>query len=103
MLIVPVIQNTVNMSNPFETINERLSNIESLLLELKHKPVKEEKDENLTVKETADLLKVSEQSIHNYIKRGYITAKKVGRILLIKRSEIDQSLQEVKSLKYKRF
>lgn len=91
------------MSNPFETINQRLSNIEGLLLELKHKPIEEEKDENLTVKETAELLKVSEQSIHNYIKRGYITAKKVGRILLIKRSDIDESLQEVKSLKYKRF
>ncbi len=103
MLFVPVIQNAGKMSNPFDTINQRLSNIESLLLELKHKPNEEEKDENLTVKETAELLKVSEQSIHNYIKRGCITAKKVGRILLIKRSDIDESLQEVKSLKYKRF
>ena len=89
-------------ANPFETINERLSNIESLLLELKHKPEPEEKSENLTVKETAEVLKVSEQSVHNYIKRGFISAQKVGRILLIKRSDLDNALTEVKSLKYKR-
>jgi len=91
------------MSNPFEAINLRLSNIENLLLEIKYKPIEEEKDENLTVKETAELLKVSEQTIHNYIRRGVITAQKVGRILLIKRDDIDASLKEVKSLKYKRF
>ena len=90
------------MSNPFETINERLSNIENLLLEIKNKPVEEEKSENLTVKETAEVLKVSEQSVHNYIKRGFISAQKVGRILLINRADLDESLIEVKSLKYKR-
>ena len=60
------------MTNPFETINERLLNIETLLLEIKHKPVEVENPENLTVKETADVLKVSEQSVHNYIKKGLI-------------------------------
>lgn len=90
------------MNNPFETISERLSNIESLLLEIKHKPIEEKKSENLTVKETAEVLKVSEQSVHNYIKRGFISAQKVGRILLIKRADLDGSLTEVKSLKYKR-
>ncbi len=90
------------MNNPFETINERLSNIESLLLDIKHKPVEEDKKENLTIKETAELLKVSEQSIHNYIKRGFISANKIGRILLIKRYDLDKALTEVKSLKYKR-
>jgi len=89
------------MSNPFENLNQRLENIENLLLELKHKPI-EEKSENLTVKETAELLKVSEQSVHNYIKRGFISAQKLGRILLIKRTDLDNALTEVKSLKYKR-
>ncbi len=90
------------MNNPFETINERLSNIENLLLEIKHKPVEEEKSENLTVKETAEFLKVSEQSVHNYIKKGFLPAQKVGRILLIKRQDLENALAEVKSLKYKR-
>ena len=90
------------MSNPFELINERLSNIESLLLEIKHKPVEEEQSQNLTVKEAAVLLKVSDQSVHNYIKRGILPAQKIGRILLIKREDIENSLKGVKSLKYKR-
>lgn len=90
------------MNNPFEIIEQRLSNIENLLLDIKHKPIEEGKAENLTVKEAAELLKVSEQSIHNYIKRGFLPAQKVGRILLIKRIDVEQSLQEVKSLKYKR-
>jgi len=90
------------MNNPFEILNERLANIESLLLEIKHKPEEAEKSENLTVKETAEVLKVSEQSVHNYIKRGLIPALKMGRILLIKRADLDNALTEVKSLKYKR-
>ena len=90
------------MNNPFETINQRLSNIETLLLDIKHKPIDEEKSENLTVKETAEVLKVSEQSVHNYIKRGFLPAQKMGRILLIKRVDLDEALTEVKTLKYKR-
>lgn len=90
------------MNNPFEIIEQRLSNIENLLSDIKQKPIEDEKTENLTVKEACELLKVSEQSIHNYIKKGFLPAQKVGRILLIKRSDIDNSLQEVKSLKYKR-
>ena len=90
------------MNNPFETINQRLSNIETLLLDIKLKPIEEEKSENLTVKETAEVLKVSEQSVHNYIKRGFLPAQKMGRILLIKRADLDEALTEVKSLKYRR-
>lgn len=90
------------MNNPFETINQRLSNIENLLLDIKHKPIEEAKPENLTVKESSELLKVSEQSIHNYIRKGFLPATKIGRFLLIKRVDIEGSLKEVKSLKYKR-
>ncbi len=83
------------MSNPFETIDQRLLNIENILLEL-NKPIEEKKPENHTVKEASQLLKVSEQTIHNYIKKGFLPAKKVGRFLLIKRTDIEQSLCEVK-------
>lgn len=90
------------MNNPFEAITERLSTIENLLLEIRQQPFEEKQPENCTIKETAKLLKVSEQSIHNYVKRGFLPAQKLGRILLIKRTDIDKALQEVKSLKYKR-
>lgn len=90
------------MQNPFESLNERLANIETLLFDLKTNPKKEEKSENLTVKETAEVLKVSEQSIHNYIKKGFFPAQKLGRVLLIRRKDLDNALTEVKTLKYKR-
>lgn len=90
------------MNNPFLSIQEELSSIKNLLLELKNKPVEEPKSENLTVQEASELLKVSEQSIHNYIKKGYIPAKKLGRIYLMKREDIEASLKDVKSLKYRR-
>lgn len=90
------------MSNPFEKLQEELSDIKVLLLEIIQQPKEESKPENLTVKESADFLKVSEQSIHNYIKKGFIKAHKMGRIYLIKRTDIEEALQEVKSLKYKR-
>ncbi|MBC8755973.1 helix-turn-helix domain-containing protein [Kordia sp. YSTF-M3] len=89
-------------NNPFEIINERLSSIENLLLDIKQKPVEEEKSENLTVKETAEFLKISTQSVYAYIKRGLFTAQKVGRLLLINRADLEASLKDVKSLKYKR-
>ena len=90
------------MSNPFEQLQNEISEVKGLLLELIQKPKEESKPENLTVKESAEVLKVSEQSIHNYIKKGFLKAHKMGRIYLIKRTDIEEALKEVKSLKYKR-
>tara|TARA_B100000809_G_scaffold141714_1_gene139252 strand:- start:77 stop:367 length:291 start_codon:yes stop_codon:yes gene_type:complete len=84
------------------TVNEFVLLIESVIENKLSTLQESKKPENLTVKEAAQLLKVSEQSIHNYIKKGFISAQKVGRILLIKRTDIEQSLNEVKSLRYKR-
>ena len=90
------------MYNPFESIEKRLESIEQLLVQFTPLLEEESKPENCTVREASIILKVSEQSIHNYIKKGHLPAKKIGRAYLIKRSDIDSSLEEVKSLKYKR-
>ena len=90
------------MENPFITIEERLKSIEKLLLVLHSKSTEEEKETLLNVKEAAQFLKVSEQSIHNYIKEGKISAKKIGRPFLISKSDLTNELGEVKSLKYQR-
>ena len=82
--------------------NEFISLIESVIDNKLSTLQKEQKPENLTVKETAQFLKVSEQSIHNYIKKGFLPAQKLGRVLLIKRTDVENNLTEVKSLKYKR-
>lgn len=88
-------------SNPFEIIEQRLSNIENLLLDIKHNP-KEETEKIFSVKELADYAGVSELSIRNWILEGKIKAEKIGRKILIRQSQFENGLKEVKSLKYKR-
>lgn len=89
------------MSNPFEAIDARLSNIESLLLDLKHTPQTAESKLH-SVKDLAKYAGVSELSIRNYISEGKIEAKRIGRRILIDQSQFEKGLSEVKSLKYKR-
>lgn len=89
------------MYNPFESLEARLSNIESLLLDIKNKP--EETENKLhSVKSLALLSGVSELTIRNWIKEGKIQAKKIGGKILIEQTQFADGLEEVKSLKYKR-
>lgn len=74
---------------------------ESLQKYFEMKIEQEKMKTNLTVKEAADKLKVSELTIRNYIKRGTIKANKFGRRVLINNLELENTLQEVKSLKYR--
>ncbi|WP_075344545.1 helix-turn-helix domain-containing protein [Tenacibaculum agarivorans] len=60
------------------------------------------KKENVTVKEAAIRLNVSELTIRNYIKKGVIKASKIGRRIVINLESLDDTLKEVKSLKYRR-
>lgn len=90
------------MKNPFETIDFRLSNIETLLLDIKHKPTEDLSDKRYTIKEAAELLKVIPLTIRNHIRKGNIRAERLGRKYYILHSELYNALNEVKSLKYKR-
>jgi excisionase family DNA binding protein len=57
---------------------------------------------NVTVKEAAKMLNVTELTIRNYVKQGKIQASKIGRRIVINLESLENSLNEVKSLKYKR-
>lgn len=76
-----------------------ISEILDVKLELLKAP---KKSPTVSVKDASELLGVSELTIRNYIKRGLIPASKIGRRIVIKRVDIEKSLSEVKSLKYKR-
>jgi len=89
------------MYNPFDSIETRLNNIESLLLDLKHKP-KEAENKLHSVKSLASLSGVSEITVRNWIREGKIQAKKIGGRILIEQTQFAEGLEEVKSLKYKR-
>jgi excisionase family DNA binding protein len=56
----------------------------------------------ITIQEAAIRLKISTQTVRNYVKRGVIDGRKVGRRVLIDTASIEKALTEVKSLKYKR-
>lgn len=61
-----------------------------------------DENEKLSIKEVADELGVAELTVHNYIKKGYLPAFRIGRRVFIKRTDLNDTLKEVKSLKYKR-
>lgn len=75
------------MSNPFEVINSRLTNIEALLLDIKHEPVNEKQphqptDETdlLTPKETAEFLKISLPTLWRWQKKGKVKCYGIAEV-----------------------
>lgn len=90
------------MKNPFETINARLSNIEDLILDIKHSPKEDFSNKRYSIKEASDILGVIPLTVRNYIKNGNLKAEQLGRKYYILHSDLFNSFNEVKSLKYKR-
>jgi excisionase family DNA binding protein len=61
-----------------------------------------EHPEYLTRKEVCQLLQVSEVTLNKWTKTGIVTGYRIKSRVRYKRSEIEESLHQVKSLKYKR-
>jgi len=67
------------MENPFNTIEERLRNIESLLIQIKHNPADPpETDKLLTVDGAAEFLSLSKPTIYRKISERSIPFHKIG-------------------------
>lgn len=86
------------MINPFEVFDQRLSNIESLLLSIKHAesivvPVPAEQPKTFTIGELADYLKCTKATVHAYKKRGVFPYYQTGRTVYFKKSEVDTALE----------
>jgi hypothetical protein len=88
------------MTNPFEVIDARLNNIESLLLDLKHNPkqkvVESDADRWLDLNELVayDPEKRSKQTFYSYIGQRRIPFHKKSKKLLFLKSEIDFWLKQ---------
>jgi len=80
----------------------KTSVVQSLDQYYKQKSKAEKQSTNLSVKEAAQLIKVSELTIRNYIKKGLIKADRIGNRIIINRQRFEESIKEVKSLKYRR-
>lgn len=89
------------MNNPFEIISNRLSNIEEILLSIKHdNPVitkeLDQKEHTFNISELADYLKVSKPTIHAYKNRNIFPFYQTGRTVYFKKSEVDKALSSSK-------
>jgi len=85
------------MNNPFETIDARLSNIESLLLDLKYpenNPNHPEPDQFMNLDQTCKMLNLAKQTVYSLVSRRQIPHTKKGKRLYFLKSEIDAWLSQ---------
>ena len=86
------------MNNPFETIDARLSNIETLLLDIKHTPKKQGEqpntDELLTVQDTAKFLSLSVATIYGLIHKGELPVMKRSKRCYFSKVELINYLKQ---------
>lgn len=80
------------MNNPFEVIEARLNNIETLLLDLKHQPKEQGKqsqaDQLLTIQQASELLNLSVPTIYGLVSRLEIPCMKKGKRLYFSQQEL---------------
>lgn len=86
------------MQNPFESIESRLSNIESLILDLKHQPKEveptEQKAELLTIDEAAIFLSLSKATLYSKVSKRELPFMKKSKRLYFSRTELMDYLKE---------
>lgn len=71
--------------------------VADLKVEIEKIVLKSTKPEYYSVQDVSKLLKVSNLTIYNYIKKGILPASKVGRKIQIKGLDVEDALKEVKS------
>ena len=82
------------MNNPFETIDARLSNIENLLLDLKHTPKETgnlpESDQFLTIQQAGEMLCLSVPTLYGLVHDAKIPVSKKGKRLYFSKHELTE-------------
>jgi len=88
------------MNNPFEIIEARLNNIETLLLDLKHTPKEQgertEPEQLLTVQQAAELLNLSVPTLYGYSQRAEIPVCKRGKRLYFSKQSLFEWIKDGK-------
>jgi excisionase family DNA binding protein len=89
------------MNNPFEVIETRLSNIENLILDIKHQPVNTElikqPEQLLTIQEAAEFLTLSVPTIYSKVSKNEIPFMKKGKRLYFSRIELLEYVKQGRS------
>jgi hypothetical protein len=89
------------MTNPFESIDQRLQVIERLLIDLKHPEpcvTSTGPDELLTREEGSRILRCSPRTMINLEKSGKIKGQRIGRRVLYKKSELLKAVESPRKL-----
>lgn len=80
------------MNNPFEVIEARLSRIENLILDLKHKPTKveptDQPEQLLTIQEAAEFLSLTVPTMYSKVSKGELPVMKRSKRLYFSRTEL---------------
>jgi excisionase family DNA binding protein len=86
------------MNNPFEVIEARLNNIQTLLLDLKHNPKEQsqqaETDELLTVQDAAKFLSLSVPTVYGLISKGELPVMKRSKRCYFSKVELIDYLKQ---------
>lgn len=86
------------MENPFREIDARLSNIETLLLDIKHaQPIAtptEPQDNMMTIQEAAKFLNLTVPTLYSKVSKGELPVMKRSKRLYFSRTELMDYLKE---------
>jgi hypothetical protein len=86
------------MGNPFEVLEKRLENIESLLVDIKHPPQQKTADSEVLLDEdeACAFLKTNSVTLWRWVKAGKIKVYKFSHKNYYKRNEILESITQLK-------
>lgn len=86
------------MNNPFEVIEARLSSIENLILDLKHKPQtvepKDQPEQFLTIQEAADFLSLTVPTMYSKVSKGELPVMKRSKRLYFSSIQLMEYIKE---------
>jgi hypothetical protein len=85
------------MSNPFEVLEKRLENIESLLVDIKHPPIQKTIDGEVLMDEAeaCAFLKTNSVTLWRWVKAGKIKVYKFSHKNYYKRNEILETITQL--------
>ena len=90
------------MNNPFESIETRLRNIEDLILEIKHRPLKasnEPQNARISIDQAAELLQLTKPTIYSKHSKGELPGVcKVGKKLFFEKDVLISWIKEGRKL-----
>ena len=86
------------MENPFENIVKEINSIKALILDnmKANRQPEQAQPEIMSIKETAEFLRLSESKIYQLVSRNEITHFKQGSRVLFSRNDLLQWLQQFK-------